>query len=87
MVRKILNRILRRQEVVTRCVGQFDQDNLRARVLEMRDALGGLEYWIDVRWEIDGNECSCIGLLRRTTPELPLDVMREARSYLRTLAR
>ena len=87
MITKIMNRILRRQEVTTRCVAQFSQGNLRARVLEMRDRQGSLEYWIDVQWDLDGNACSSIGLLRRTTMDLHFDVMREAHAYLHRLSK
>lgn len=87
MIKKIMNRILRRQEVVTRCVAQFAEHNLHARVFEKRDAHGMLEYWVEAKWEIDGNEHSCVGLLRGTTSGIPFDVMRESHSYVRTLTR
>ena len=87
MIKTIINRVLRRQELITRCVGQFSQGALSARVLEMRDRKGSIEYWIDVRWELDGNDCSSIGLLRRTTHDFPVDVMREAHAYLHRLSK
>ena len=87
MMKEIVNQILRKQEAVPRCVGQFTMDTLRARVFQMQDRQGSLEYWIDVQWSVNGKECTSCGLLRRATLDLPFDVMREAHSYLRMLAR
>ena len=87
MMKEIVNQILRKQEAIPRCVGQFTMDTLRARVFQMQERHGSVEYWIDVQWSVNGKECSSYGLLRRGTLDLPYDVMREAHSYLRTLSR
>ena len=87
MMKEIVNQILRKQEPVPRGVGQFTMDTLRARVFQTQARAGSLEYWIDVQWTVHGQECSSYGLLRRSSLDLPFDVMREAHSYLRTLPR
>ena len=87
MMKEIVNQILRKQQVVPRCVAQFTMDTLRASVFQMQERQGSVEYWIDVQWTQSGKECSSHGLLRQATHDLPFDVMREAHAYLRMLQR
>lgn len=83
MMWKILRLILHRQEDY-RVVAQFKTETLHARVFQMRERQGCVEYWIDVRWNIDGKESSSYGLLRRTAHDDSFDVMHEAQKFLQT---
>ena len=87
MVRKIFYRVLGRQDLGHDIVGFFSHGTLSARVFERRMLDGTVEYWIDVRWDSEGQEGTSYGLLRRTKPDLHFDAMREAQSYLRLLPR
>ncbi len=87
MIRKIVNTVLRRRDNASREVGRYAQGSLHARISETRLRDGTLEYWIDVLWDCEGQECTAHGLLRRSAPGLHVDVMRESLSYLRQLPR
>ena len=87
MIRKILNCVLRRQDIGHRVIGQFAYGDVGARVFERRLRDGTVEYWIEARWITEGREGTSSGLLRRAEHGLHFDAMREAQSYLRQLPR
>ena len=88
MVRMILNK-LRPTELppVTHCIGNFSKENMRARILEVRDAMGFKEHWIDVDHLGGDHQWSSIGLLRISRLDQQLDVLTQAQEYLRKLSR
>ena len=65
-----------------RCVGEFLQGNLRARILVVPNALGLNDYWIDLDWyQEDERKWHTVGLLRCKL-KTQLSVLNEVTDYL-----